>query len=306
LAKSAFQSDQSTVPPNNLKGMIRAHPLFFYFLIAYAFTWSFFTVEILSTWNILPNNSDLLVVVNTLATFGPAVSGIIVVGMLDGKNGLLRMRDRIRLWKVGWKWLAFIFLGIPLMFMFGVGVLPGAFVGFLGVTAIALVRYPFYYFGIWFGGGPLGEEIGWRGFALPRMQPIYGALKATALLGTLWACWHLPQFLTPYQGGGPGTGFATFITNFSTFFLLVMSLAFIFTWIFNHTKGSIFAAISAHASVDTPQLALLPLFPAVGVTGMNVGALIGFGIPALLILLLTRGQLGYQSNRSKSVLLRSQ
>ena len=248
--------------------MIRAHPLFFYFLIAYAFTWSFFTVEILSTWNILPNNSDLLVVVNTLATFGPAVSGIIVVGMLDGKNGLLRMRDRIRLWKVGWKWLAFIFLGIP--------------------------------------GGPLGEEIGWRGFALPRMQPIYGALKATALLGTLWACWHLPQFLTPYQGGGPGTGFATFITNFSTFFLLVMSLAVIFTWIFNHTKGSIFAAISAHASVDTPQLALLPLFPAISMTSMNVGALIGFGIPALLILLLTRGQLGYQSNRSKSVLLRSQ
>jgi uncharacterized protein len=54
-------------------------------------------------------------------------------------------------------------------------------------------------------GGPLGEEPGWRGFVLPRLQPRFGPLGGTLLLGFLWGCWHLPEFLTPIEHGGPGT-----------------------------------------------------------------------------------------------------
>ncbi|MGZ4849105.1 MAG: hypothetical protein ACXV2D_06390 [Halobacteriota archaeon] len=91
-----------------------------------------------------------------------------------------------------------------------------------------------------------------------------------------------------------GTGFATFLTNFPIFLLFVVALAIIITWVFNHTQGSVFISSLLHTSVDTPQVVWIPLFLAVGVTSMNLAALIGFGVPALLIVILTRGRLGYQ------------
>ena len=74
-----------------------------------------------------------------------------------------------------------------------------------------------------------------------------------------------------------------------------MALAILLTWIFNHTQGSIFLSILAHASVNTPQVVLVPLFLAVDTTRLNLAALIGFGVPAPLIVILTGGRLGYQA-----------
>jgi membrane protease YdiL (CAAX protease family) len=129
------------------------------------------------------------------------------------------------------------------------------------------------------------------------MQPRYGALGGSLLLGVLWCFWHLPQFLTPIQGGGPDKSFADLLTNFSLFFVMLLSLAVIFTWIFNHTQGSIFLAITAHASVNTPEAVLLPLFPVVTYSGLLFAGATSFGVAALLIVVLTRGQLGYHPNQ---------
>ena len=82
---------------------------------------------------------------------------------------------------------------------------------------------------------------------------------------------------------------------------MVTALAVLFTWIYNHTSGSIFLAILAHASINTPQLALVPLFPAVSFTQLNLAILIAFGLPALLIVILTRGRLGYRSDQDPLV-----
>ena len=147
---------------------------------------------------------------------------------------------------------------------------------------------------VWFGGGGLNEEVGWRGYAWPIMQPRYGPLLGTLFLGVVHCFWHLEEFLTPAQGGGPGTGWTPFVVDLPIFLLLVLSFTVIMTWIFNHTRGSLFAAISAHASVDTPQAALLSLFPAVGATSMILGSTLSLGVVALLILILTRGRLGYR------------
>ena len=182
----------------------------------------------------------------------------------------------------------------------GIIIQPGAG-EFPRVKPTLLIRYPLTFIAVLFGGGPLGEEPGWRGFALPRMQFRYGPLWGTLLLGVLWTGWHLPDFLTSAQGGGPVTGFSAFLTNFPIFFLLVMALAIIFTWIFNHTKGSIFIALLAHASVNTPQVVLVPLFPSLNTTSLNLAALIGFGVPALLILLFTRGKLGYKADQNEGL-----
>ena len=211
---------------------------------------------------------------------------------------MLRLRQRIRQWRFGWQWYLFILLGIPLLILLGVIIQPGTLASFQGLTSRILVSYPIYFVIVCFAvGAP--EEIGWRGFALPRMQPRYGPLWGTLLLGVLWVFWHLPRFLLPEHGGGPGTSFTTLLTSFSYFFLMVMALAIILTWVFNHTQGSIFAAILAHAAVDTPQLVWISLFLVVDVTRFDLAILIGLVFPAFLIIILTHGRLGYQPGREQ-------
>jgi membrane protease YdiL (CAAX protease family) len=277
--------------------VIRKHPLFFFFLMAYTFSWILLIPSVLSAWGILPGDSTITFV---LHTFGPTLAAIIMTSIIEGRAGLLRMWQRIRQWRAGWQWYLFILVGIPVLILLGIIIQPGVLASFQGLTPVLLLSYPLAFAAVWFGGGPLGEEIGWRGFALPGMQPRYGPLWGTLLLGVLWGFWHVLEFLMPTQGGGPGTGLATFLTDFSMFFLMVVALAIIFTWVFNHTRGSIFISITAHASVNTPQLVLVPLFPAVDYTNLILAGLIGFGVLALLIVILTRCRLGYQPSQASA------
>ncbi len=270
---------------------MRQHPLFFFFLLAYAFSWILFIPYVLAEWGILHGDFTIFYI---LHTFGPALAAIVMTAIIAGQPGLQNLRQRIRQRRAPWQWYLFILLGIPALVMVGVIIQPGALVNFRGLTPLLLVSYLVNYVAVFFGGGPLGEEPGWRGFALPRMQPRYGPLWGTLLLGVLWTCWHLPDFLTASKGGGPGVGWTTFLTNFPIFLLAVVSLAVIMTWVFNHTGGSIFTAILAHASVNTPEIVFVPLFPAATMIGLHWALLIAFGVPALLILILTRGRLGYK------------
>jgi membrane protease YdiL (CAAX protease family) len=270
---------------------MRRHPLFFFFLLAYACSWILSIPFVLSEWDLLPGNFTILFV---LKGFGPFLAAYLMTRILEGRDGVLRLRKRIYQTRAGWQWYLFILLGIPALTVLGIILQPGALASFQGLKPLLLVSYPLTFVAVFFGGGPLGEEPGWRGFALPRLQQRYGALWGTLLLALLWTGWHLPDFLTSAQGGGPGTGIGTFLTNFPIFLLLVLAFSIILTWVFNHTGGSIFIALLVHASINTPQVVLAPLFPAVGVTGLNLAALIGFGVPALLILILTRGRLGYR------------
>ena len=279
-------SGQSSATSNSLRQVMREHPLFFFFLMAYAFSWIILIPYVLSAWGIIAGDFTFIF---ALHTFGPALAAIIMTSVIEGKAGLLRLWSRIRQWRAGWQWYLFILVGIQVLLLIGIIIQPGALASFHGLPPLlfSVVYYLVNFVLVFFLGGPLGEEIGWRGFALPRMQPRYGPLWGTLLLGVLWVFWHLADFLTPVHG--------TFVTNFPIFFLMVMALVIIFTWVFYHTRGSIFISILAHASVDTPEVALVPLFLAVDQASLNLAALIGFGVPALLIVILTRGRLGYQS-----------
>ena len=279
-----------------LKPVMRRHPLFFFFLMAYAFSWIALIPGILSVWGIMPGVYAIWSVVSSFA--GPPVAAIIMTNITEGKAGLRSLRDRLKQHRAGWQWYLFILLGIPVLLLLGIIIQPAMFASFQGLTPTLLVTYPVYFFVVFFGVA-LPEEIGWRGFALPRMQPRYGPLWGTLLLGFLWCFWHLPRFLAPDQGGGPGTGLATFLTNFPIFFLFIMALAIITTWVFNHTKGSVFIANLLHTSVDTPFVVWVPLFLAINMTSQDLFALIGLGVPALLILILTRGRLGYQPSEER-------
>jgi membrane protease YdiL (CAAX protease family) len=278
---------------------MRQHPLFFFFFLSFAFSWIISIPPVLSAWGALPGDYTLGLYIKQWA--GPALSAILMTRITEGQPGLLSLRSRIRQWRASWSWYLFTLLGIPALVLLGVIILPDALANFQGFTPRILVNYPVYFVGIFFATG-LPEEIGWRGFALPRMQRQYGPLWGSVLLGVLWAFWHLCSFLLPAHGGGPDVSFAVMFTNFAIFFVMVVALTIIFTWVFNYTRGSIFIASLVHTAIDAPQLVWVPLFLAVGQTnsaegeaGLNLALLITFGVLALLVLILTRGQLGYKA-----------
>jgi membrane protease YdiL (CAAX protease family) len=297
---ASMESIQSSSNTRNIKQWMQQHPLFSFFFLAYAITWIIFCPYVLAEWGILPKASynNLFYI---LHTFGPAVAAYIMFRVMEGKAGWLGLRKRIKQVRAGWVWYAFILLGIPALILLGILPLTGALASFQGLTPKLLVSYPFVFVLIFFGGGPLGEEIGWRGFALPRLQSRYGALPATLLLGVLWTFWHIEDFFTASQGGGPGTGLTAFTFHFPVFFVMVMELAIIMTWLFNHTCGSVFIAILFHASFDAFGSTVQPLFSASIVSKTNLLFAIGFAVPVLLILILTRGQLGYQPDQNQSL-----
>ena len=288
-------SSQVTKPAGGLRGAMQRRPLLFFFIMAYAFSWIILIPYILSVWGVLKGDFTFLFILN--AFVGPALAGFLMTRVTDGPAGVRRLLRRCLQSSAGWQWYAFVLLGIPVLYLLGIALLPGAFASFQGATLRTLVVYVVTFVITVFLGGPLGEEPGWRGFALPRLQARYGAMWGTLLLGLLWTCWHLPHFLTPVQRGGPGTGWAAFLTNFPIFLVLVMSLAIIFTWVFNHTGESVFMAILLHASINTLGQVVPPLFPAPAVVNTDLSITIGVAIAALLILILTRGRLGYADEK---------
>lgn len=291
------KSSQPAPARGNLQLWMRQHALFSFFLMSYVFTWIVLIPYILSVWGILKGNFEFLYIIKPFV--GPTLAAIIMTSITEGKEGLLRLRKRLGQRRAGWQWYLLILVGIPALMLLGIIVQPGTLASFQGLTPRILVTYPIYFVIVFFGVA-LPEEIGWRGFALPRMQPRYGPLWGTLLLGVLWSFWHLIFFLTPGHGGGPGTNFASLLTSFAYFFIVVMAFSIIFTWVFNHTGGSVFIANLLHAAIDTPQLVWIPLFLAVDETKLNLACLIAFVVPALLIVILTRGRLGYRPSQEPS------
>ena len=287
-------SVQSTAGSSSLQHVMRKHPLLAFFVMAYAISWILSIPVILSQWGILSNSDLVTMIFFTIKSFGPFLAAYIMIRLIDGQAGLQRWRQSIRQVRAGWQWYLFILLGIPALALVGITVLPGALASFQGFRPNFLVTYLVSFILIFFGGGPLGEEPGWRGFALPRLQPRHGALRGTLLLGVLWVGWHLPDFLTSAQRSGPGTNFVTLFTiNFPIFFLMVMAMAVIFTWVSNHTHGSLFMLILLHASINTFGI-VQPLFTAASVIKTDLFMCIAFAVPAVLVLILTHGRLGYQ------------
>lgn len=295
---TSIQSGQSKTASRSLGQLLREHPLFSFFFLSYAFSWIVSLPYVLSIWGVMPGNYMLGLIFKQWV--GPALAGIVMTLLIEGKAGLRTFRRRWWQWRAGWQWYLFILLGVPGLILLGIVIQPGALAHFQGLPPHLLVNYLVYFVIVFFGVG-LPEEIGWRGFALPRMQPRYGPLRATLLLGVLWAGWHLLFFLMPDHGGGPGTDPAALLKNFSIFFVMVMAMSIVFTWVFNHTRGSVFIASLVHTAIDVPQLVWVPLFLQVGTsnstsgeTGLDLALLVTFGVLALLIVLLTRGRLGYQ------------
>jgi membrane protease YdiL (CAAX protease family) len=273
------------------KGLLARHPLISFFVMAFAFSWIAWSPWVLSQEGagLLPFSSPLLArVALPLGIFlGPTLAAFIMTGITEGRAGTRRLLGRIVLWRVGLRWYLFAFIGVSLVMMLGMILVPGglASLQFLGPGYV--LTYLVTFIVVLLIGGPLFEEIGWRGFALPRMQPLQGPLVGSIVLGLLWALWHLPEFLVPVWADSSGGSSPLAIVKFCIF---AIAITIILTWVFNNTKGSVLLAILVHAAIDAP---FLPFSVLLGPAEVMNSLLLGFGVLALVIVALTRGRLGY-------------
>lgn len=184
-----------------------------------------------------------------LTAYGPMLAAVLVAAFLEGGPSLQELLGRITRWRVGIGWLL-----VAIFSMFGLFALSALIARATGsswpdLRGLGQVNY-LPYLGaatwvLWLLNSGLGEEAGWRGFALPRLQRGRSALAAALILGLIWSLWHIPFFfyLDDYMKMGLGM--------YPLFALGVISGSVIFTWLFNSTGGSALMAILMHASLNT-------------------------------------------------------
>jgi membrane protease YdiL (CAAX protease family) len=260
-----------------LATLIRRHPLGAFFTLAYGISW----LMLLALYGLLRLPAALVILLQTL---GPTLAALVTLSAQEGSAGRRRLLGRIRIWRVSRRWYLFALVVIPVICLATALVLPGAFVGLGGQSVVKLVIEFLAVVVVGFLSGPLFEEPGWRGFALPRLQVQMGALRGTLLLGVLWAAWHLPQFLVPEWADENGGLSPTLVI---TFLLMVVAIAPIMTWLYNSTRGSLLLVMLAHSAIN----AALSVF-VVSASALDVGVL-GFGALSVGLVLITRGRLGY-------------
>jgi membrane protease YdiL (CAAX protease family) len=210
---------------NGIRSLVKRHPLATYFILAYALTWVLAPLLTISL---------LLGVVGLLM---PAVAAITVIAMTEGKPGLKSLWQRLKLWRVGLRWYG-VALGLPVLLsaiVVALSILLGApaQVEFSPVSPLTMIVFVLV----------VGEEIGWRGYALPKLLQSHSAITASVILGVLWGGWHLPTFFVP---GAPQAGIP-----FIAFLLFTTGASVLFTWLHLRTGGSLLIATLFHGAINS-------------------------------------------------------
>lgn len=261
-------SDRRTI---NMKFLTKE--LIGYFGWTFLFTWSFWLVPLLKSYGIIgiSISNDVF---RIIGTFGPSIVGFIYLV----KREKQRTEEVLRsiLWiKASMKWISYMFFVMP--FFLVISYLLARFL-FQSTYELPFLTQPLLipiaFFYILFTGGPLGEEIGWRGYALNKLLAIQTPFASSIIIGVLWAIWHIPLFLIK--------GTVQQQINFGFYIAYTIILSLLMTILHIKTKGSIFAAIVFHTTANL-ALGLFPIFT--DRAGMlSIALILLIGITAILFL----------------------
>ena len=220
-------------------------------------------------------------------SFAPTVCGIVVTALFDGKAGLKQIMEKLFIWRVNPLWYVFSFGSTALV----VGLALAWYRSIGGVVIQTNDPRQWYlaipaFFQILFLS-VLGEEIGWRGFALPRMQAKMGALLASVLLGLVWSLWHLPLF---WHAGNFHSQLPI-----SLFLLQSTALSILITWLYNASGSSLLLVHLFHTASNL-TLGVLPILPQnTGGDLRPLWAAVGLlWVLTLSVVIGSRGKLGYK------------
>jgi membrane protease YdiL (CAAX protease family) len=205
---------------STISTFVKRHSLIAFFILAYALSW----------WLAPLGGGNL--------PFGPLFAALIVVPLVDGKAGLGSWWRFVTRWRGGLGWYV-----TAVVLVFAMNFAAAALAVLLGASlppAETITRWPelFITFPLYFILIALGEETGWRGFAMPRLQEKHSALTASLILGLLVAFWHLPLVVfsdLPFFAALP-------------LMLITFAAQVILTWLANRVEGKVLIVMLAHAA----------------------------------------------------------
>jgi len=225
---------------NSKSSWLQRNSLLGYFVLAYAISWSIgIPLALIAQGKV---DWKIPSYIHYFYAYGPTLSALIMTGLIKGKAGIADIFKRLTNWRMSPLW--WVVTISPLagyaVVVLVLRLIQGAWVDLsllgqvnflpnLGIGALAL----------WIFTYGIGEEIGWRGFALPRLQQKMNALSATLVLGILWAAWHLPIFFYLFD---PAIAIGWFFG--------LMCGAILLTWLYNSTGGSIFSVALWHGTFN--------------------------------------------------------
>ena len=225
----------------------RRHQLVAYFLLTYALSWAIEIPVALSLRGVIAARVPFAL--HYLASFGPLLAAVIVTLAGDGLPGLRRLFGGLARWRVE-RVYSLVGLVAPCV-LFALVVAASALLqGALpDLSSLGQPDYLPYIgilptLGLWLLTFGLGEEVGWRGFALPRLQAGRSAFSASLLLGAFWACWHLPAVF--YRDTYMAMGLLVI-----PMLLVVATVgSVVYTWLYNGTRGSLLMLVLFHGLFD--------------------------------------------------------
>ena len=246
---------------------------------------------------------------------GPSIAAFLVVIIIGGWRGFVDLLRPFGHWRVGLGLWGIAIFGPAVLYLIGLGVhlLVGGESPPFTMIKEELNLIPLYLVMVvlmpW--NGPIGEEFGWRGYALPKLQAKYGPLIASLVIGVIWGIWHLPSFFAPQ--GVVGAIYA----EVGVIFILLYTLGTIansifMTWVYNKSNASaLVAGIIWHAAINFWAPVLLSdsslaaaregtQLPTIS-PNLYLIVLAVQVIAALVFIAVTKGRLGYQVQARKSI-----
>ncbi len=235
-----------------LRPFLSRHSLIIGTALMFLVTW---TID-LSHSGVLPFRVPFFVALSV--DWGFIVVALGMTGLTLGREALLALCKRYLIWRVNWRWYAVTLLLILPWLLFEI------------VTN--------------------GEEIGWRGYILPRLQARHSALVASLVVGLLWSTWHLPKFW--------GTG-ANHGRSFIWYMLFSLAASVLYTWLYNNTHGSLLLVTLFHASDNTAGMFLPISFAATG--GVKANLLIVLVVVTAVVVTRSAGPARLSRTEAKQV-----
>lgn len=183
-----------------------------------------------------------------LAALSASAAGFILAAIEGGRAAVRELSRRALIWRVGWGWwlLALLFPVLPAVATVYLAGIAGRHAVDWTQLAPAYTMVPALVLLIVFAG--LGEEFGWRGFAVPRLQVRHNALTTSLIIGAFHSLWHLPLFFVEGEMYHTLMQQIGFLPAFLGYAVLVTALAVQLTWIFNNTRGSVLLAAVYHGA----------------------------------------------------------
>jgi membrane protease YdiL (CAAX protease family) len=216
-----------------------------------------------------------------LADFSFSIAGVVMIAVTAGRVGLRELWEQLTRFRIGWKW--YVIGLLPVFLYFLATALADAFSSAdFSMSAIftALFSLQAGFFVSMFLRGALGEELGLRGFALPRLQENNSPFRASLIIGLLWGAWHLPVLI------------GRDVVSVVAFALLSFGLSFLFTYMFNGSGGSLIPVLLFHATQNWEE-GFETVFPALVGTDWELPSTL-----ALLLIGIVAGVLVWRNSRS--------